>query len=139
MEYRARRNHLFRRLRLQLAEPVANLLVTAYEPRVETDESSNAFNKLLAGKKKELREAISNLTTRDGGKVEKMASTVTRELILEAEKSGLMGAVEQLNRALERCAQIKPAAEVREPMPAERLPDMARVIGQSGKPIGLWR
>lgn len=139
MNYYTRRSHLFRRLQQQLAEPVANLLATVYEPRIDQEVSNETFNRLVAAKQRELRNAIKGLTNRDGGRVEIIAKGVAKELIDEAEAANLTMAATQLVSALKRCSQIRTPGQNRAQGHTTKLPDIERVIGQSGKPIGLWR
>jgi len=139
MDYSTRRNLLSQRLQQQIAEPVAELLATAYEPRFETEPYDDKFNRLVVHMQKQLQTAIKDLTSRDGGQIEVIAKQAAKELAEEAKNTDLTMAAAQLIAALERCDQVITANQTPAMLQNKKLPDLERVIGQSGKPIGLWR
>lgn len=119
-----------------LAEPVAMLVATAYEPRIDGETRPEEFERLVQEQQLRIREALTELTPDQGGKVESVALNAAEELHQSAEKFDVAGSKEVLQAALDRCNGATPLVLARERYTFYE-PD--RVAGPAGRPIGLWR
>jgi len=133
--YNFRREQLFLRLRRVLADPVALLVATAYEPRVDEDPNSHSYNEIIANEQLNLRTELDNITTSKGGHIEEVALKTSERLHHVAEEHALYKSAETLQSALTRSREVKNNAG---PQPLE-LPNIERVLGDNGRPIGIWR
>lgn len=119
----------------RLAEPVAWLLAAAFEPRDDVELPSEHFSHEVLRHQRELRNTIEKLRPREGGRAEALALHAARELRAAAEAEGLSGAAAILDSAIQRCREVKS----RDPLQPMDSPEIERIPGDSGKPIGLWR
>lgn len=120
-----------------LAEPVAQLIAAAYEPRLDADAPSPDFDAAVAVAKSDLRRALAEVTMTEGGRAESVALRVAKILRKQAEDSGASSAVQLIDEALDRCRHGISATTPDEQQAVLIEPE--RVLSRSGRPIGLWR
>lgn len=137
VSYQAQRNKLIQKAaETGLAEPVAMLVAAAYEPRIDGEERPEQFEQLVEKQQLRIRDALTELTADQGGKVESAVLSAAKELHRSAEMFDVAGSKEVLQAALARCNGAGPQSP-----PQERYtfnePD--RVTGPTGRPIGFWR
>lgn len=133
--FEKRRQQLFQRIKTLLAEPVANLLATAIEPRSDHEAQDSEFDKLVNTKKNDIKDYLRNLTIKDGAEAESLGLDTIKALLVEAQKHDLNESVKLINSALTRRDAV---GQNKDPDPFQP-PDLERVPGKSGKPVGLWR
>lgn len=131
------RNQLMQRAgEIGLAEPVAMLVATAYEPRIDGEELPEQFEQLVHEQQLRIRDTLAELTPDQGGKVESAALSAARELHQAADQFEVSGARRVLQAALDRCSGAPPGARLRVEY---EFNEPRRVTGPTGRPIGLWR
>jgi hypothetical protein len=122
---------------LGLAEPVAQLIATAYEPRLDGVTHPAEFEDAVALAKRSLRSALADVTPTQGGRAETIALRVAKGLRADAVDAGATPAVALIDEALDRCRNGLDC--VAEESPQYTLVEPERVLNKAGRPIGLWR
>lgn len=133
--FEARRQNLLDKMRPMLAHPVALLVATAYEPRIDNAPRCDEFDAQVSKERQRLRKSIQDLSSNQGGKIEAIALQTVERLLEKAIQYELDESVQALKASIDRGREVR---KPEQPKPA-KLPAIDRVLGSAGRPIGLWR
>jgi len=135
MSFQDRRYKIQTRSETHFAKPLANLLATVCEPRIDREECPTPFDEAISNANQELRKELQELSTKNGGSVEAITLKHANKLLTAADRHKVNGSFDLLRSAIDRCNQVGEHTSSQE----AELPNIERILDESGKPIGLWR